>query len=477
MITAKETAQRIVAGAVFDYAYKFIRKNPSENIVKLINIGQRFMKGKNAFPEENFDKFRAGIRDPENVWFKYANSVIDEIDPKVIKKLLLALGLGAGVNGTREVRKNREIYKCNIPFLMLLDPTSACNKKCKGCWSAEYGHKSNLTLDEMRSIVDQGTELGTHVYMFTGGEPLVRKNDIITLCRENPNCVFLAYTNATLVDQKFCDAMKSVGNLSLAISIEGTEESNDFRRGEGSYQQSIDAMKLLKKNGLFFGISVCYTSKNIPYVTSDEFIDLMVSQGVRFAFYFNYMPIGHGADLDLLPSPEQRVHMYKWLRQVRNSKTGKPLFFMDFQDDAEYVGGCIAGGRNYFHINSEGDMEPCVFIHYSDSNIRSKTILEGLQSPLFMAYYHNQPFNDNMLRPCPMLENPDCLRKMIAETGAESTDLIRKETVEQLCSKCDRFAMEWAPVADELWKNTKHPSPKTQYYRDTEEAKAEQNSK
>ena len=46
---------------------------------------------------------------------------------------------------------------------------------------------------------------------------------------------------------------------------------------------------------------------------------------------------------------------------------------MDFQNDAEYVGGCIAGGRRYLHINANGDVDPCVFIHYSDSNIREKT--------------------------------------------------------------------------------------------------------
>ena len=265
--------------------------------------------------------------------------------------------------------------------------------------------------------------------------------------------------------------MKKLGNLTVAVSIEGNEQSNDLRRGEGAYTKSIQAMELLHKHGLIFGISVCYTSQNIPYVTSDEFTDLMVEKGAKFAFYFNYMPVGKNAVVDLIPKPEQRAFMYNWLKEVRNTKTGKPLFFMDFQDDAEYVGGCIAGGRNYFHINSEGDMEPCVFIHFADSNIRRNTILEGLRNPLFMAYYHNQPFNDNQLRPCPMLENPEYLRKIIAETKAESTDLIEKESAEELTAKTEKFAEEWAPVAEKLWKENKHPNPKTQYYRDTEEAK------
>ncbi len=470
-MTMKEKIERASASVAFDGIYKYIKKNPEENLIKLVDLAQKLMGG--AFPEKNFDAFRSAVQDKENVWRTFALNIINGCDKNVVKNMLLALGLGAGVNGTKAVRANREKYKCNIPFQVLFDPTSACNLKCKGCWSAEYGHKSNLTLDEMRSIINQCTELGTHFYMLTGGEPLIRKKDIITLCRENPDCAFLAYTNATLIDQELCDEIKSVGNLALALSIEGTEESNDARRGGGAYKTTIEAMDLLRENGLLFGISVCYTSANIPAVTSEEFLDLMVEKGVRFGLYFNYMPVGKDAVPELIPSPEQRVHMYKWLRKVRNSKTGKPMFVMDFQNDAEYVGGCIAGGRNYFHINSEGDMEPCVFIHYSDSNIREKTILEGLQSPLFKAYYHNQPFNDNHLRPCPMLENPDCLRKIVVQTGAKSTDLIEPETAEQLCSKCDRFAAAWKPVAEELWASTKHPNPKTQYYRDTPEGKAE----
>ncbi len=460
-----------MASVTFDAIYKYLKKSPEDNLVKLIDFSEKLVGG--MFPEKNFNAFRNAVQDEENIWHKFAIDIINETDGGVLKNMLLALGLGAGVNGTKAVRENREKYKCNIPFLMLFDPTSACNMKCKGCWSAEYGHKSNLTLDEMRSIVNQGTALGTHFYMLTGGEPLIRKNDILKLCLENPDCAFLAYTNATLIDQNFCDEIKKVGNLTLALSIEGTEESNDFRRGEGAYGRTLQAMDLLKKNGLVYGISVCYTSKNIPAVTSDEFMDFMISKGVRYGLYFNYMPVGHGAMVDLIPTPEQRVYMYNWLRKVRNPKTGKPMFVMDFQNDGEYVGGCIAAGRNYFHINSEGDMEPCVFVHFSDSNIRSKTILEGLQSPLFQAYRHGQPFNDNHLRPCPLLENPECLRKIIAQTSAKSTDLIEQESADTLCAKCELFANAWQPVADELWKNTIHPHPKTQFYRDTPEGKAE----
>lgn len=83
--------------------------------------------------------------------------------------------------------------------------------------------------------------------------------------------------------------------------------------------------------------------------------------------------------------------------------------------------GCIAGGRNYLHINAKGDVQPCVFIHYSNCNIHEVSPLDALKSPLFMAYHANQPFNENMLLPCPILENPEKLREMMATAGAMRT--------------------------------------------------------
>ena len=92
-----------------------------------------------------------------------------------------------------------------------------------------------------------------------------------------------------------------------------------------------------------------------------------------------------------------------------------------------------------------------MFIHYSNTNIKKNSLLEILQSPLFMAYHNNQPFNDNHLRPCPMLENPDVLPKLVHESGAKSTDLQSPESVEHLCAKCREYAECWKPYAEELW--------------------------
>ena len=61
--------------------------------------------------------------------------------------------------------QNSEKYGCNIPWAILMDPTSACNLHCTGCWAAEYGNRMNMDLETLDSIVKQGTELGTYMYL------------------------------------------------------------------------------------------------------------------------------------------------------------------------------------------------------------------------------------------------------------------------------------------------------------------------
>ena len=447
-------AGRMAFSAAIDVALKDVRKNREEGIVKLVDLMEKYMSDEKM--DVNYDTVRNMIRDKDCTLNKYMNRIIDEIDPHVLKTTALNLGYEAFFYGTKTIRKMREVHQCNVPWLILMDPTSACNLHCTGCWAAEYGNRLNLTFEEMDNVITQGKELGIYFYMFTGGEPLVRKADIIKLCEKHNDCAFLAYTNGTLVDEAFCEQMQKVGNLYLAISLEGFAEVNDLRRGNGVFGKVMNAMSLLKQHGLIFGTSICYTSKNIETVTSDEFVDLLVENGSRYALYFHYMPVGNEADVSLLPSVEQRKYMYTRVREIRNMKHGKGLFTMDFQNDGEFVGGCIAGGRNYFHINANGDAEPCVFIHYSGANIRENTLLECLKQPLFMAYRDNQPFNNNQLRPCPMLENPEILQRIVKETGAKSTDLQSPETVEHLCAKCYEYADKWAPEADKLWNESTH---------------------
>ena len=426
-------------------AFGYIEKNPEQNLPKLMDWVDR-LAGDNFVSQRK--AFREVLDDPQNNYYKLMMSILKETDPGVMKKIFENFFVNGNLVGWKKQEEYRKKYNCNIPWAVLLDPTSACNLHCTGCWAAEYGNRLNLTFDDIDSIITQGKEMGIYMYIYTGGEPLVRKQDIIALCKKHNDCQFLSFTNGTLIDEEFADAMLEVKNFMPAISVEGFEEATDGRRGQGTFSKVVKAMEILKRKHLPFGISACYTSQNIDSISSSEFFDQMIEWGARFVWYFHYMPVGNDAATELLPTPEQREYMFHQIRKMRMEKS---IFAMDFQNDGEYVGGCIAGGRRYLHINANGDCDPCVFIHYSNANIHDMSLLEVMQSPIFMAYHDGQPFNDNHLRPCPILENPEKIKEIVEKTGARSTDLQSPESVEHLCEKCESYACNWTPTANKLW--------------------------
>ena len=434
--------------AVINQGLAYLEKDPEQNIPKLMALVDKVVPADWYTAQRK--AFRTAIAEKNN-WYQLMMRAY-QLDPGVRRTFFQNFIINASLQGSATQDEISAKENCNVPWAILLDPTSSCNMHCTGCWAAEYGNRLNLSYEDLDSIVSQGKQLGTYMYIFTGGEPLVRKADILKLCEAHPDCEFLCFTNGTLIDEAFCREMLRVKNFVPAISLEGFEQANDGRRGDGAFGSAMEAMRLLRSHGLPFGISTCYTSANYADVSSEEYFDQIIDAGALFVWFFHYMPVGAGAVPELLPTPEQRTELYKRIRAYRQTKA---IFSLDFQNDAEYVGGCIAGGRRYLHINARGDVEPCVFIHYSNVNIRDCSLLDALKSPLFMAYHDNQPFNDNMLRPCPMLENPECLRAMVRQTGAKSTDYESPEDVDTLCDRTTPYARNWQPAADELWKENR----------------------
>ncbi|MGS0765843.1 radical SAM protein [Syntrophomonas curvata] len=444
--------KQLVSTAVLNEGIKYVEKNPLENMGKLLNWGEKILI------KDNHKDYARSIHEileqPESNWNIYMHRLFTEFDANVRKKLLTNFLVNASILGIPTNEKMARKYNCNVPWAILMDPTAACNLKCTGCWAAEYKKTDSMDYKLLDRIIREGKALGIYMYIYSGGEPLVRKKDLVKLARKHNDCMFLAFTNGTLADDELAAEMGEAGNFALALSVEGFEEETDMRRGHGTYKKVIQAMDILHQHGVPFGFSTCYHSRNVDSVGSEQYIDHMIEKGCIFGWYFTYMPVGKDAQLDLMASPEQREYMYHQVREFRNTK---PIFIMDFWNDGDFAGGCIAGGRKYLHINANGDVEPCAFIHYSNVNIKDVSLVEALQSPLFMQYRQNQPFNGNLLRPCPLLDNPHKLRDMVHISEAHSTQPIDREDVDELTGRTEQIAQQWGKVADRLW--YENPSP------------------
>ena len=227
---------------------RFIAKSQAGNTAEVANdlIGsvEKIMKG--TWQDSSFAMLKGIAADPNSKWARFTDRLIKNSDPHMLSTFLLNAGYEGGFRGYQTAQEMSQKYQCNIPWIVLMDPTSACNMHCTGCWAAEYGHKQNLSYEVMDRIITEGKELGIHAYLLTGGEPLVRKKDIIRLCEKHQDVAFHAFTNGTLIDDDFCKEMLRVGNFMVSVSIEGFEEANDGRRGNGHFEKAIHAMELMQ---------------------------------------------------------------------------------------------------------------------------------------------------------------------------------------------------------------------------------------
>lgn len=429
--------KKLLGETFFNTGMNYVEKDPEKNALRLLDWADKVVKNTQ---EKKYVDFVRNLFQENSVWKDYMISMLKDTHPNVRRKFFQNFIVHADFIGLELRRRAMKKYNCNIPWAILMDPTSACNLHCTGCWAGEYQLNNNLSLELLDRIINEAKEIGVRMYLFSGGEPLVRKKDIIKLCEKHNDCMFMAFTNGTLIDDDFVKEVVRVGNLTFAISVEGFEEETDFRRGKGTYRQVIAAMDRLKEAGCIYGFSACYHRKNTEAVASDEYIDLMINKGCRFGWYFTYVPVGSDSDVDFMATPDQRAYMGERVQEIRQEK---PIFLIDFWNDAKYIEGCIAGGRHYLHINSAGQVEPCAFIHYSNINIRDCSVMEALQSPLFMQYRKHQPFNQNHMRPCPLIDNPHYLRQMVQDSKAFSTQINDDESVEELTAKLEPYAQAW----------------------------------
>ena len=317
-----------IAAAGLETAYRYLEKDPVQNLPKLMELVDRFAG--DAFAPQR-DVVRRVVNDPENNWNRLLCSLWTDIDSEVLKKIFTNFLLNANFIGWEKQEKAREKYNCNIPWAILMDPTSACNLHCTGCWAAEVRQQAQPEPGGAGRHHPPGQGAGRLLLHLFRGEPLVRKDDILRLCRMHDDCVFLAFTNATLIDEAFAKEMLDVRNFVPAISVKALRRRRTARRGQGTFDRVMEAMRILRENRLPFGVSCCYTRANAETIGSEAYFDKMIEWGAKFAWFFTYMPVGSDAVPDLMVTAEQRKAMY---RSVRAFRSTKPLFTMDFWNDA-----------------------------------------------------------------------------------------------------------------------------------------------
>jgi MoaA/NifB/PqqE/SkfB family radical SAM enzyme len=280
-------------------------------------------------------------------------------------------------NKAAKIRSRWKMQGIHIPPILVFSVTNQCNLHCQGCYHRALRDppSTEMSADQICQLVAESKELGISFIVFGGGEPLMRR-EILDITEKYPEILFLMFTNGLLIDEGVIKRLKKQKNFIPLISLEGFQRETDGRRGAGVYRQLQKTLADLKANGVFWGTSLTLTRMNFPTATDEKFIKGLVDQGCKFFMLVEYTPIKEGTE-DWVITEQQRASLHS-LRESFRSKYS--AMFIALPADEEEIGGCLSAGRGFVHISAEGDLEPCPFIPYSDTNLNHATLKQALQS-------------------------------------------------------------------------------------------------
>lgn len=275
----------------------------------------------------------------------------------------------------------------DVPPFLISSISTTCNLSCKGCYARANGvaddpgksQRGTMSPEEWKAVFTEAANLGINFSLLAGGEPMMRK-DILEKVAEVKDMIFPIFTNGTLIGPSYMEFLKKHLNMVPVISIEGTEYGTDERRGKGMFRRAMMSMELLRKENLFFGTSITVTTDNMDFVTSDPFVNQLQDLGCKLIIYVEYVPTERGTEhLALTESDNERMEKV----QEHQREQFPNMVIISFPGDEKHMGGCLAGGRGFFHIGPDGAAEPCPFSPFSDSNVLTLGVRGALKSPLF----------------------------------------------------------------------------------------------
>jgi len=354
------------------------------------------------------------------------------------------------------------------PSFLTISPTKACNLRCTGCYADSGATSEKLEWATFDRIIGEAKTLwGARLIVLSGGEPFAYRSDgkgIVDMAEKHADCLFMAYTNGTLINDAVAERLARAGNLWPAISVEGWRGRTDERRGAGVFDKVLATMERLRGVKAPFGMSLTATRHNVEEILSQEFLDFFFNeQGVLFSWLFHYMPIGRSFTLDLMPTPEQRLWM--WRRAWEVVRVDR-RFLVDFWNYGTATDGCISAGGHgrggYFYIDWNGAVSPCVFLPYAPVNVkeiyaRGGNLNDVWADPFFAAVRgwqaDFQARQCNEMAPCPMRDHHMELRRLLHDYEPDPMDENARAALLDpgYAGGLQKYDQEFQALADPVW--------------------------
>lgn len=288
-------------------ALDYLDRDPDANLPRLMEWVDRFAGERLSPPHRAL--FHQIMTDPDNNWNRLIRSMYTDIDSTVLKKIFENFIIHGGLlDWPAQSQAGRP-----APWSVIIDPTFPCAMDCAGCGASIFGVRPSMEFDSLDEELEARKAGGCRLFIFNGGNPLAREEEIIALCNKYSDCVFAAFTPPAAITAELCADLLRVGNLFPAIQVDVDPED------------ATRAAALLRGRRLPFGVACRCTADNWQRVATEDYYDRIIGGGAKFCWFFTCP--AHGG-----PAAPSRAQLLDLHRRIKEFRKTKPLLTLDFWD-------------------------------------------------------------------------------------------------------------------------------------------------
>ena len=129
------SVKQSLQAAALRESLRYVRRNPEQNFARLIALIRPFARL--PWHREIIQQAGEMWADPQNNWRRFTERALQQLAPNVAEKIVMNFFLNACLSGVATARTVEKEHDCNVPWAILMDPTSSCNLHCEGCWAGE----------------------------------------------------------------------------------------------------------------------------------------------------------------------------------------------------------------------------------------------------------------------------------------------------------------------------------------------------
>lgn len=347
--------------------------------------------------------------------FSLASRILGTVDPR----LLSIMAWNFGFKGARSVMMFKQRMKKGIVFppFLYLSIINSCNLRCQGCWVDVEASRNMISLDELNRLVNDAREHGNSFFGVLGGEPFLHPN-LMDFLAQHRDCYFQVFTNGQMITEKTAKQLRQLGNVTPLISIEGTENVSNMRRGNKDVlTRTLRGLRNCLDQKLLTGVATSLCQTNIDDLLTEAWLKKLISWGVHYAWYHTYRPVGPKISQELALRPDQLVRIREFVTTMRAKL---PIALIDaYYDDKGQALCPMATGISH-HISPQGYVEPCPIIQFAKENVHDKRgIYDVLTKSEFLKDFRD--ITAKHTRGCIVLERPDLVKALALKHGAQDT--------------------------------------------------------